>query len=271
MTVTAADIRARLIEKYAFKDGWITMAEVTPPKCSRRFDLIAIMGWQSRGHEAMGFEIKVARSDWLRELAEPAKAEPLVSLCSRWWIAAPPGVVEVAELPPSWGLLVIHPEQIRTGKQAPQLDPSPWSDAVWRCMLLRCATRERHAPDELAQARGEGWKEGHKVGLESAQRDASHAERRATELQQIITEAEQATGVPFNWLRNMPALGEAYRLCQSDGRSWQAERLASQAKELRETAERMEQAAEALREPVKTEPLSASPSPSTPAATIAAT
>ena len=44
MTITAADIRARLVEKYAFKDGWITMAEVTPPKCSRRFALPMNLG-----------------------------------------------------------------------------------------------------------------------------------------------------------------------------------------------------------------------------------
>lgn len=252
MTITAADIRARLVEKYAFKDGWITMAEVTPPKCSRRFDLIAIMGWQSRGHVAMGFEIKVSRGDWLRELAEPAKAEPLVSLCSRWWIVAPPGVVEVAELPPAWGLLVVHPEQIRTGKQAPELDPAPWSDAVWRCMLLRCATRESRSPDEIEKAKGDGWRDGYKQGKDAAAKDVEFAEKALEEARATMREVEQATGVQFHWLRNFPALGEALRLIQSDGRDWQAKRLAQQAEELRKTAERMDQAAAALRAPAIT-------------------
>lgn len=130
MTVTSGDVKARLRERYQLADGWITMDEVTPPKCSRRFDLIAIMGWQSRGHEVMGFEVKVSRSDWLSELKDPAKAEPLVRLCSRWWIAAPPDVVKADELPPSWGLLVIHPEQIRTAKQAPTLVPAKARRAV---------------------------------------------------------------------------------------------------------------------------------------------
>ncbi len=204
---TSADIRARLIEKYPFKDGWITMAEVTPPKCQRRFDLIAIMGWQSRGHVAMGFEIKVARSDWLRELAEPAKADPLVTLCSRWWIAAPPGVVEVSELPPAWGLLVVHPEQIRTVKQAPELDPEAWPDAVWRCMLLRCATREIRSPDELDQARNKGWAEGRQSALNETKADSSHAEKRADELQQIINHwlwSCDRCGAPSS-SRDMPA------------------------------------------------------------------
>lgn len=250
MTITSADIRARLVERYAFKDGWITMAEVTPPKCSRRFDLVAIMGWQSRGHVAMGFEIKVARSDWLRELAEPAKAEPLVNLCSRWWIVAPPGVVEVAELPPAWGLLVVHPDQIRAAKQAPELNPSPWPDAVWRCMLLRCATRESRTPDELTQARSAGHREGYELAKEHSKHDAESWKERWQEMRDLIDQAERATGVDLSRFTDFPALGEAMRLIQSTGsRTWTIDRLEKQAAELREAAEAMVRAATSLRAP----------------------
>jgi hypothetical protein len=206
MSVTALELRRRLLERYLLKDGWITMAEVTPPKCSRRFDMVAIQGWGSRGHQAMGFELKISRSDWLRELAEPAKAEPLVSLVTGWWIVAPPGIVKENELPPSWGLLVVHPEQIRTGKQAPQLEPAPWSDAVWRCMLLRCATREASTASELEEARAEG----------NAKRQQERDAKELADLQEVVKKAQAATGVKLTSWTDYPALGAAMKALQGD-------------------------------------------------------
>lgn len=245
--VTAADIKRRLCEKYPLADGWITMAEVTPPKTSRRFDLVAIMGWQSRGHEVMGFEVKVARSDWLRELAAPAKAEPLVRLCSRWWIAAPPGVVNVDELPPSWGLLVIHPEQIRTAKQAPTLEPASWPDSVWRCMMLRLANREAATPDDLAAARAEGARESRDASENAWRRQVEHEHERVAELEAIIHEAEKATGVQLRRWANFPALGEAMAFLREGDKGRMADKLERQAHELRTAAVAMRRAARAVK------------------------
>lgn len=54
-----------------------------------------------------GFEVKVSRSDWLRELRTGGlKSEAWRSVCHYWWVVAPPGVVREGELPDGWGLLV---------------------------------------------------------------------------------------------------------------------------------------------------------------------
>lgn len=246
---TAADIRRRLIERYPLADGWITMAEVTPPGTSRRFDLIAVMGWSSRGHEALGFEIKVARGDWLRELNDPAKAEPLASLCSRYWICAPPGIVQEAELPPAWGLLIFHPEQIRTGRQAPRLDCAPWDEAVWRCMLLRCATRERRTKDEIEAARMAGWKDGFEKGKEFNRDDVVAAGRDVEGMRQAIMQAERVSGESLGRWTDFDHIAEAFRIARilKTGRAGHlADRVRNLAECLTGAAEQMTAAAAAM-------------------------
>lgn len=244
--ITARDVVRRLQDRYLVADGWITMAEVTPPKAHRRFDLIAIMGWQSRGHEAMGFEVKVSRSDWLAELKDPAKAEPLVRLCSRWWIAAPPGVVRVEELPPAWGLLVLHPDQIRTGKQAPQLNPEPWPDEVWRCMLLRLGTREARTPEDLERAKAEGRKEAEKWAESNQKRSVAHLEAEVRGLRTQIQQARDATGVDLDRWTDFPALGEAMRLLSARD-STLVDVMERDSRKLRDAAIRLRLAARAIR------------------------
>lgn len=253
--MTSQEILKRLRDRYPLQDGWVTMAEVTPPGTTRRFDLIALMSWQSRGHEVMGFEIKVSRSDWLKELATPAKAEPLVRLCSRWWIVAPPEVVKVEELPATWGLLVIHPEQVRATKQAPLLSPEPWNDSVWRCMLLRQATRERHEPDDIQKAKSEGWKEGYAAAEESAKRLNAHLDDEVKSLRKIMHDAEKATGVSFRYLSDFEGLGEVVRMMQqgSHGREDMARRIEREANTLRRAALNMRLAARSIR-PKETAP-----------------
>lgn len=55
-----------------------------------------------------GYEVKISRSDWLREhRTEGRKSLPWRQHCSHWWIVVPDvGVVRREELPDGWGLLV---------------------------------------------------------------------------------------------------------------------------------------------------------------------
>jgi hypothetical protein len=50
-------------------------------------------------------EIKVDRGDWKRELADPKKAEDAAKVADRFSIVAPRGVVELAEVPATWGYI----------------------------------------------------------------------------------------------------------------------------------------------------------------------
>ena len=73
---------------------------------ARAADAIAMGLYSSRGLELIGFEIKVNRSDWLRELKDHAKADGFVEICDKWFIVAgEKGLVEKSELPIGWGLM----------------------------------------------------------------------------------------------------------------------------------------------------------------------
>lgn len=101
---TATDLCAALDKRHDDQEWW-TFREVTFDDAGHRADYLALNRWKSRGFALHGYEVKVSRNDWLRELKQPAKAETIVGYCNAWSIATPPGIVEVSELPLGWGLL----------------------------------------------------------------------------------------------------------------------------------------------------------------------
>lgn len=88
-------------------------------------DVLAMSVWPSRGIELIGAELKVSRSDWLRELKDPAKAENFVKYCHRWYLIAGPDVAQEHEIPTAWGWMVAGPKGLKTLKGAPALEPVP--------------------------------------------------------------------------------------------------------------------------------------------------
>ncbi len=109
--LSAIDITKSLREKLRYRHadgGWIYLEEVrneTGYNAKHHCDALAFGCWPSRGYELHGFEIKASRSDWLKDLNNPAKADAIAKYCDYWWIVAPKGIVKVSELPPQWGLL----------------------------------------------------------------------------------------------------------------------------------------------------------------------
>jgi hypothetical protein len=72
----------------------------------RTADFVAVDTWASGRCAIHGAEVKVSRSDWLRELKDPAKSAPCMAWCRFWWLAVPDRqIVRDGELPPGWGLL----------------------------------------------------------------------------------------------------------------------------------------------------------------------
>jgi hypothetical protein len=71
-------------------------------------DAVTMSLWPSRGLAIEGWEVKVSRSDWRRELMNPAKAEAACKVVDKFWVVAPRGVVAEGELPEAWGLLMVQ-------------------------------------------------------------------------------------------------------------------------------------------------------------------
>lgn len=98
-----------------------------------------------------GFEVKVSRSDWLRELrTEGGKSHPWRSRCSHWWIVVPDrGIVRDGELPDGWGLLVGTRQLRAVVKAARDHDPHEFGHATYTLVAraaLRTASRLRGRP-----------------------------------------------------------------------------------------------------------------------------
>lgn len=75
----------------------------------RTADFVAVDTWASGKCAIHGVEVKVTRSDWLRELKEPDKSAACMNWCTYWWLAVSDRViVRDGELPPGWGLLAVR-------------------------------------------------------------------------------------------------------------------------------------------------------------------
>lgn len=118
----------------------------------RHADAIALGLWPSRGMHVHGFEIKSYRSDWTRELKNPAKAEEIAAYCNYWWIVAGPGeIVRDGELPHGWGLMSWDTKDscLVKKKPAPFREATPM-DLPFVAALLRKA-QEVETPDGVMQ------------------------------------------------------------------------------------------------------------------------
>ncbi len=102
------DIKAALRRRYAAPE-WAIMFEVgdaTGARHTRFADAVAMSLWPSRGLTLHGFEIKISRSDWKKERAQPEKAETIAAYCDYWTLVTAKNVVlDADEIPPAWGWL----------------------------------------------------------------------------------------------------------------------------------------------------------------------
>ena len=103
----AEELFRRLDAKFP-PPAWLMLREVrdaTGFGACRSADAMAFGVWPSRGLAIIGFEIKSARADWLRELKAPEKAESIARSCDEWWLVAGKGVAKSNEIPKNWGWL----------------------------------------------------------------------------------------------------------------------------------------------------------------------
>ncbi len=179
----------------------------------RTADAIAMSLWPSRGLELHGFEVKISRTDWLKEKKNPAKADEIQKYCDRWWLAVGhKDIVEEGELPPMWGLIVPHGRGLRISKAAPVLNAADL-DASFLAAVIRRAAEKVENRAALAKSRREGLKDGEKI---------SHD--RIDELEKIIKTFEEASGVKIRHSWRLSHIGEAVKIL-SEGklgsvRSW---------------------------------------------------
>jgi hypothetical protein len=103
-------------------------------------DAISMALWPSHGLEMHGYEIKVSKYDWKRELAKPQKAERFAAFCDKWWIVTSDEVIEDEdEIPANWGWMVASPDGLTVRKQATANKQPKAYDRMFVAALFRSA------------------------------------------------------------------------------------------------------------------------------------
>ncbi len=218
--------------------------EGTGAGAARTADALAMSLWPSRGLELHGFEVKVRRNDWVRELKKPEKAEAIGQFCDRWWIAAPDKMIEVEELPPLWGLLVARGKrgslvQVKAAERQLRVTQI---DRHFLAAILRRAS----ADCPYARRKSREYKEGKKAGASQSAHGLTHATQQVTHLSERIRAFEEASGIRLDGYDDPQKIGAAVKaLIRNDREKFleSAERVANsvevQAKRARAIADEL--------------------------------
>jgi hypothetical protein len=153
-------------------------------------DAISMSLWPSHGLELQGFEIKVSRGDWKRELANPLKAEKFALRCDRWWLVSAQCVVEDEdEIPANWGWMLATPDGLQIKRKAAKNEPLPL-DRDFLAALLRSAGKiDQSVIEAMCQKRVKELREHDERNI---QYEIDRRANRATEDTKIMTELRKA-------------------------------------------------------------------------------
>lgn len=165
---------------------------------SRTCDLLALGVWQSTHHDLHGVEIKVHRGDWQREMQDPLKAEAFAAFCDYWWIAAPPGIVRLEELPATWGLIEMVGKGMRVRKPATKKESPAPIDREFLACFARRVCEQSPAEALIAEARRRG-KEDAAAEYEKREKRREERESASTSLidpaRKTLADFEALTGI----------------------------------------------------------------------------
>ncbi|MGJ0508951.1 MAG: hypothetical protein ACR652_17860 [Methylocystis sp.] len=217
MNAAAESVRAALEKRYQAPE-WSLLFEVgqgTGTAGGRYADAVAMNLFPSRGLRVEGVEIKISRGDWLRELRDPAKSEPIQRFCDHWWIATTPEIVLPGELPPTWGLIELKGGCMRVKVNAPKLEPEPLGRPFLAAMLRRATEK---ADKELRRrVREETEAERARID-ERVRREVEVRTNSHKNLQRFVEEFEEASGLLIdNGWRGGKEIGEAVKLVTEIG------------------------------------------------------
>lgn len=200
MGLTSADLHAVVQTSYP-SPNFVYLKEVrdaTGFDAVRSADALAIGMYRSCGRLIHGFEMKVSRSDWLRELKDAAKAESLMRYCHHWSLIVPDeSIVHDGELPPTWGLGIPH--QSRKGAatrikwivKPPALEPQP-PNMIFLSALIYAAQKV----DDKAYKAALGAK--YDEGIKHGQQDGKGRSDDLIRLKEAVDAFQVASGVSIS-------------------------------------------------------------------------
>lgn len=227
------------------------VGDATGGRHTRTIDAVVMSLWPSRGLWLHGLEIKVSRGDWLREMKNPGKAEPIVRRMDHFSIVAPDGVVHPGELPKTWGHLMPYGAGLREVVKAPKLDAAPL-DRPFLAAIMRRVFEQQPSKAAIEGARAEGRAN----GIEQAEGMSKYKLERIADERDKAVAAMKAffdeCGVPFRqWsqVNQAKELGRIAKVLGSHGHAAMLEMSQTYgrlAKQSRKDADRFERLAKEL-------------------------
>jgi hypothetical protein len=205
------DVKAALRARFIAPEWslFFEVADATGSRQSRWADAVAMNLYPSRGLEIHGFEIKVSRSDWLRELKDPTKSAPVQRYCDRWWIICPDGVIKPGELPPTWGHYDVKPGGvIRQVVAAPKLDAQVVTKEFMAALVRRAGAVDAEEVSSMVRAEVERQRAMDKDNIDRQVKSrTSEADRSIEQLKEIV----QFAGQDYKRRINSQEIGQAVR------------------------------------------------------------
>lgn len=197
---------------YAFLEQ---VSNATGFKCNRWADAIAVQLWESRGLAITGFEIKVSRSDWVKELKHPEKADPIAKHCHSWYlVVGDKDIVQFGELPMNWGLMVPHTKTTLKIVKPAIINKNPEPvDLPFMCAILRRATQQLTDRAVKNAEHNRGYDEGFKDGKKELDYLRESKNEQLDTLREKIKVFQKKSGVNIDdWHYTPSQVGDAVRM-----------------------------------------------------------
>jgi hypothetical protein len=253
---TTQQVNQLLFNKYTEKGEHVLLFDVPNVvglNQSRRCDAVAIGMWQSSGRLIQGFEVKVSRSDWLREVRDVAKADPFIEQCDRWWlVTGHQGVAKTEEVPDAWGWMTATKTGLRI-----QRPPKPLPQdkdtmrRLWAFALIRTATDRSGDSKTMEAAINKRYAELQRQSAEQVQREIARINPAFERLSKQVDDFEKASGMKLeDWrLGNVGKLARRLNQLSEDGYGGFTRTLQSQLSSLKKLSENIESALQAVGAP----------------------
>lgn len=214
--MSTAAIKSLLRARFPVKE-WALAFEVsngTGSQAGRHADAVAMNLWPSRGLAIHGFEFKVSRGDWLRELKQPEKAEAVAQYCDHWWIVTTEGIVKEGELPPTWGLIELQYDLTRvpklvTIKQAPEKDSVPAGRPFMAALFRKLSEVDNAEVEQAVSKRIAELDAGRRERIEQEVKSRTH---QFESLRERVEKFERASGIDLeDWMLQPEEFGKAVK------------------------------------------------------------
>lgn len=205
-TYRTEDIKEAFRKRYKQPEyaAFFEVSNATGVSGGRRYaDGIVMSLWPSRGLHLHGFEFKVSRSDWTKELKSPEKAELLAARCHTWTVITANDIVKPGEMPEGWGHMILTGRGLQAIKAAPIREPEEpsWS---WIAAILRRAGEVTSSTIETAinerdKCRAERYQENVEKEVQRRTRELTEKAQKLDELLEALGLNSESSFGHMNW------------------------------------------------------------------------